>query len=71
MVQENGQAALDGAHTWLERLAAAGVPCAIGSSTHRANVELILDLTKLRAFFREIVTAEDVTAGKPDPHPHR
>jgi beta-phosphoglucomutase family hydrolase len=67
VVQDRGQAALDGARTWLERLAAAGVPCAVGSSTHRANVELILDLADLREFFREIVTAEDVTAGKPDP----
>jgi beta-phosphoglucomutase family hydrolase len=67
VVTERGQEALDGARTWLERLAEAGVPCAVGSSTHRANVELILDLAGLRSFFREIVTAEDVTAGKPDP----
>jgi beta-phosphoglucomutase family hydrolase len=67
VVKDRGQAALDGARTWLQRLAAAGVPCAVGSSTHRANVELILDLADLREFFREIVTAEDVTAGKPDP----
>src|SRR3954466_3420317 len=32
VVQERGQAPLKGARTWLERLAAAGVPCAIGSS---------------------------------------
>jgi beta-phosphoglucomutase family hydrolase len=67
VVQERGQAALDGAKTWLERLRDGGVPCAIGSSTHRANVELILDLTELRPFFHQIVTAEDVTAGKPNP----
>jgi beta-phosphoglucomutase family hydrolase len=67
VVQERGQASLDGARTWLERLQAAGIPCAIGSSTHRANVELILDLTGLRPFFQQIVTAEDVTLGKPNP----
>jgi beta-phosphoglucomutase family hydrolase len=67
VVQERGQPALPGARAWLERLATAGIPCAIGSSTHRDNIELILGLTDLREFFQAIVTAEDVSLGKPDP----
>jgi beta-phosphoglucomutase-like phosphatase (HAD superfamily) len=48
-------------------LSNAGVPCAIGSSTHRANIDTILRLTGLGGFFAAIVSAEDVKAGKPDP----
>jgi beta-phosphoglucomutase family hydrolase len=67
IVLENGLEPLPGVRAWLERLAAAGVPCAIGSSTHRKNIEVSLDVLGLRDFFREIVSAEDVSHGKPDP----
>jgi len=58
---------LPGVHTWLERLRIAGVPCAIGSSTHRANIDLSLGMIGLTEFFSGIVTSEDVSKGKPDP----
>ncbi len=58
---------LPGVRMWLERLRDAGVPCAIGSSTHRANIDLSLGLIGLAEFFTGIVTAEDVSHGKPDP----
>lgn len=67
IVRERGLEPLPGVRTWLERLAAAGVPCGIGSSTHRENIEVSLDVLGLRGFFREIVSAEDVSQGKPDP----
>ncbi len=67
VVRERGQTALPGVRIWLERLRDAGVPCAIGSSTHRANIDLILKLVGLAEFFQAIVTAEDVKQGKPDP----
>jgi beta-phosphoglucomutase family hydrolase len=67
VVAERGVEALPGVRTWLERLHDAGVPCVIGSSTHRANIDLSLDLIGLRDSFAAIVTAEDVTRGKPDP----
>ncbi len=51
----------------MERLRDAGVPCAVGSSTHRANIDLSLGLIGLTEFFRAIITAEDVSHGKPDP----
>jgi len=67
IVLEKGLEPLPGVRTWLARLAAAAVPCAIGSSTHRRNIEVSLDVLGLRGFFREIVSAEDVSHGKPDP----
>lgn len=67
VVAEWGLEPLPGVRVWLERLQAAGVPCAIGSSTHRANIDLSLGLIALGEFFTGIVTAEDVTHGKPHP----
>ncbi len=58
---------LPGVVNWLERLQSAGVPCAIGSSTPRANIECVIDALNLRGFFAAAVTAEDVTHGKPHP----
>jgi HAD superfamily hydrolase (TIGR01509 family) len=67
VVAERGVEALPGVRTWLERLRDARVPCVIGSSTHRANIELSLDLLGLDDCFAAIVCAEDVARGKPDP----
>lgn len=67
VVDERGLEALPGVRPWLERLHDARVPCAIGSSTHRANIDLSLGLIGLSEFFAGIVTAEDVSRGKPDP----
>src|SRR5204862_4864334 len=67
VVADWGLEPLPGVRTWLERLHDAGVPCAIGSSTHRANIDLSLGLIGITEFFRAIITAEDVTKGKPDP----
>lgn len=67
VVSDWGLEALPGVRTWMERLRDAGVPCAIGSSTHRANIDLSLGMIGLQEFFQAIVTAEDVTKGKPDP----
>jgi HAD superfamily hydrolase (TIGR01509 family) len=67
VVGEWGIEPLPGVRAWLEALNKAGVPCAIGSSTHRANIDLSLGLMGLKPFFAEIVSAEDVTRGKPDP----
>lgn len=67
VVAERGLDALPGVRIWLERLREARVPCAIGSSTHRANIDLSLGLIGLGEFFTGIVTAEDVSRGKPDP----
>lgn len=44
-----------------------GAMQAIASSAPRANVETVLEVTSLFRDFEAIVSAEDVTAGKPDP----
>jgi beta-phosphoglucomutase family hydrolase len=67
IILEKGLEPLPGVRTWLERLAAAGIPRVIGSSTHRENIEVSLDVLGLRPFFQQMVTAEDVSHGKPDP----
>jgi beta-phosphoglucomutase-like phosphatase (HAD superfamily) len=38
----------------------------IGSSTERANIELVLQVTGLDRYIQSIVSAEDVGRGKPD-----
>ena len=51
----------------MEDQMANGIPCAIGTSTPRANVECVLEITGLGGFFQDIAASEDVTRGKPDP----
>lgn len=67
IIREWGIAPLPGVREFLERLERAGIACAIGSSTHRANIETSLSLLGLGRHFRALVTAEDVARGKPDP----
>jgi HAD superfamily hydrolase (TIGR01509 family) len=67
IVVERGLSALPGVKIFLERLRAAGVPCCIGSSTHRENITTILGVLGFAGLFGGMVTAEDVTLGKPHP----
>lgn len=67
VVSERGLTALPGVREWLAVLREAGVPCAIGSSTHLANIQLSLRLLQLEGVFDAVVTSEDVKQGKPDP----
>lgn len=67
VVLERGVEPLAGVLEWLAALAAAGIPCGIGSSTTRANIDLSLGLVGAETFFQTIVTAEDVIHGKPAP----
>lgn len=67
IVVEKGLEALPGVHTFLERLRDGGVPTCIGSSTHRLNIDTILHVLGFEGLFGGIVTAEDVSHGKPDP----
>lgn len=45
----------------------AGVACVVGTSTHRANLELAFRKFDLAGFFQGAITSEEVTRGKPDP----
>ncbi len=62
-----GVSLLPGVLALLEGFAQKGIKQAIGSSTPRENVELILTLTESRRFFQAIVAMEDTQRGKPDP----
>lgn len=66
-VRKNGIEPLPGARELLAALQAREIPCAIASSTERANLDLPLDLMGMRDFFKVIVSAEEVRHGKPDP----
>jgi HAD superfamily hydrolase (TIGR01509 family) len=67
IIREWGIDPLPGVRGFLERLDAAGIPRVIGSSTHRLNITTSLEILGLDRFFTAIVSAEDVTLGKPDP----
>jgi len=62
-----GLAPLPGAAEWLARLHAAGWRQAVASSAPRLNVEVVLEALALQDYFDAIASAEDVSAGKPDP----
>jgi len=67
IVREQGIAALPGVEPWLRTLHEAEIPCVLASSTHRENITTTLDVLGMREFFSDLVTAEDVKRGKPDP----
>ena len=67
IVVEKGLEALPGVHAFLDRLRAAGIPTCVGSSTHRKNIDTILGVMGFTGLFDDIVTAEDVSEGKPHP----
>jgi beta-phosphoglucomutase family hydrolase len=66
-VRTEGLELLPGVKAWLDALRGAQVPCVIGSSTVRANIEVMLDALDLRPYFSGVVTGEDVQEGKPHP----
>lgn len=67
IVRDTLKEPLPGVRALLAGLRDAGIPCAVGSSTHRANIDLAMSLLGLREFFQGIVTSEDVKNGKPAP----
>ncbi len=67
LVRDSGIAALPGAAEWVRRLHQEKWRQAVASSAPRANVDVVLEVTGLAGCFQAVVSAEDVTAGKPDP----
>jgi beta-phosphoglucomutase len=67
LVAEEGLSPLAGAAEWVKRLSGGGWRQAIASSAPRLNVQVVLGALGLSAAFQAIVSAEDVTIGKPDP----
>lgn len=67
IIRERGISALPGSVEWVQTLHRHQIPCVVGSSTDRQNIELCLQLLGLKNCFTEIVSAEDVKQGKPHP----
>jgi beta-phosphoglucomutase family hydrolase len=67
LAEDEGLPVLPGVPACLRAFREAAVPCAVGSSAPRANIEFIIDRIGLRPFFKSIVCGEDVSRGKPDP----
>jgi len=58
---------IDGVPEFLTMLKQNNIPLAICSGAILSEIELILEQSHLRSFFEDIVSAEQVTRGKPDP----
>lgn len=67
LVRERGLDPLPGAVEWVQRLHQQGWLQAVASSAPRANIEVVLEVIGLADGFEAVVSAEDVTRGKPDP----
>jgi len=67
VLREQGVAPLPGVREFLATLKSAGIPCAVGSSTERLNIDTIMAGIGLGEYFNTIVSADDTTRGKPDP----
>jgi beta-phosphoglucomutase len=66
-VRDHGIQPLPGVLAWLDHLHLAGWRHAVASSAPRLNLEAILDAIDIGGYFDALVTAEDVSHGKPDP----
>lgn len=62
-----GLTVLPGAREWVERLHEAGWRQAIASSAPRANVDVMVTVVGIAPLIDAIVSAEDVSRGKPEP----
>jgi beta-phosphoglucomutase family hydrolase len=67
LVREQGVAVLPGARELLVALQDASIPRSVGSSTPRSNLDAIFAVTGLGELFTAVVSANDVTNGKPAP----
>jgi HAD superfamily hydrolase (TIGR01509 family) len=66
-VRDRGIEPLPGAFDWVQWLHGHGWRQAIASAAPRANIKTILEALRWTNYFEEIVSAEDVHRGKPDP----
>jgi HAD superfamily hydrolase (TIGR01509 family) len=67
IIEREGITPLPGVIPLLQMLNDHNVPCSVASSTHRKNIETVFQMTGLGKHFAAVVTAEDVTKGKPHP----
>lgn len=67
VLKRDGITPLAGVVALLQALQDAGIPCAVGSSTSRENIQTIMDMTGLGPYFQGIAAEKDVVRGKPAP----
>jgi HAD superfamily hydrolase (TIGR01509 family) len=67
ILRREGISALAGVKDFLRAAQTYGIPCAVGSSTPRKNIETVIEMAGLEGLFSAVVCAEDVARGKPDP----
>ena len=67
LIRERGITLLPGVRRWLDRLKRDGWLQAVASSAPRLNLDAIMSALGLEDYFSAVASAEDVTAGKPDP----
>jgi beta-phosphoglucomutase len=67
IARREGLVPLPGAREWVVRLRRAGWRQAIASSAPRANVDVMLESVGVRDRIDAVISAEDVSRGKPDP----
>jgi beta-phosphoglucomutase len=67
LVMQEGIPIVPGVLAWMDRFGQAGIRQALATSGCRANAELIVDLVGARPYLQVMVTARDVTRGKPYP----
>jgi beta-phosphoglucomutase family hydrolase len=67
LVAESGVSILPGARELLAALRSEKIPCAVGSSTPRENLDAIFASTGLGACFDTVACGDDVENGKPAP----
>jgi|SRR5436190_7434975 len=67
LAETHGLTPLPGVREWLSTLQASGWKQAIASSAPRANVGMMLRVAGIEGYFDALVSADDVTIGKPDP----
>lgn len=63
----SGSIIIDGVETFIQRLIKADIRRAICSGALRSDIDLMLAGTDFKNAFEAVVTADDVTHGKPDP----
>ena len=67
MIAEKGLEPLPGVVELLSVLRDLNIPCAVGSSTPRLNLEAAMNHLNLESYFGAIVSGDDVMEGKPNP----
>lgn len=58
---------IKGLKSLLSQLQAAGIPCAVGSSGCKTNVDFVLDACGIGSYFQAAISGDMVTRCKPDP----